>query len=208
LSPFAVQSNPTTAITSFSRPHWNYEVFLSFRGEDTRKNFTDHLYYALVRVGIRTFRDDEELQRGKTISTELLNVIRGSRISIVIFSKGYASSRWCLDELVQIVDCKNTIGHTLLPIFYHVDPSDVRNQTGTFAEAFARHEKRFQSDMERVQRWRVALTDAANCSGWDLESVSNGYCARSLVLFHAYIYIYIYIYIYMFLSSSFLLNFM
>jgi hypothetical protein len=195
LSPFAVQSNPTTAITSFSRPHWNYEVFLSFRGEDTRKNFTDHLYYALVRVGIRTFRDDEELQRGKTISTELLNVIRGSRISIVIFSKGYASSRWCLDELVQIVDCKNTIGHTLLPIFYHVDPSDVRNQTGTFAEAFARHEKRFQSDMERVQRWRVALTDAANCSGWDLESVSNGYCARSLVLFHAYIYIYIYIYI-------------
>jgi hypothetical protein len=206
LSPFAVQSNPTTAITSFSRPHWNYEVFLSFRGEDTRKNFTDHLYYALVRVGIRTFRDDEELQRGKTISTELLNVIRGSRISIVIFSKGYASSRWCLDELVQIVDCKNTIGHTLLPIFYHVDPSDVRNQTGTFAEAFARHEKRFQSDMERVQRWRVALTDAANCSGWDLESVSNGYCARSLVLFHAYIYIYIYIY--MFLSSSFLLNFM
>jgi hypothetical protein len=195
LSPFAVQSNPTTAITSFSRPHWNYEVFLSFRGEDTRKNFTDHLYYALVRVGIRTFRDDEELQRGKTISTELLNVIRGSRISIVIFSKGYASSRWCLDELVQIVDCKNTIGHTLLPIFYHVDPSDVRNQTGTFAEAFARHEKRFQSDMERVQRWRVALTDAANCSGWDLESVSNGYCAMSLVLFHAYIYIYIYIYI-------------
>jgi hypothetical protein len=208
LSPFAVQSNPTTAITSFSRPHWNYEVFLSFRGEDTRKNFTDHLYYALVRVGIRTFRDDEELQRGMTISTELLNVIRGSRISIVIFSKGYASSRWCLDELVQIVVCKNTIGHTLLPIFYHVDPSDVRNQTGTFAEAFARHEKRFQSDMERVQRWRVALTDAANCSGWDLESVSNGYCARSLVLFHAYIYIYIYIYIYMFLSSSFLLNFM
>jgi len=89
-----------------------------------------------------------------------------------------------------------------------VDPSDVRNQTGTFAEAFARHEKRFQSDMERVQRWRVALTDAANCSGWDLERVSNGYCARSLVLFHAYIYIYIYIYIYMFLSSSFLLNFM
>jgi len=201
LSPFAVQSNPTTAITSFSRPHWNYEVFLSFRGEDTRKNFTDHLYYALVRVGIRTFRDDEELQRGKTISTELLNVIRGSRISIVIFSKGYASSRWCLDELVQIVDCKNTIGHTLLPIFYHVDPSDVRNQTGTFAEAFARHEKRFQSDMERVQRWRVALTDAANCSGWDLESVSNGYCARSLVLFHAYIYIYIYIYVFVLFFS-------
>ena len=161
--------------TSFSRPHWSYDVFLSFRGEDTRKNITDHLYSALERVGIRTFRDDEELGRGKTISTELLNAIRGSRISIVIFSKGYATSRWCLDELVEIVQCKDTIGHTLLPIFYHVDPSDVRKQKGTFAEAFARHEE--QLNMERVQKWREALTKAANCSGWDLESVANGYYA-------------------------------
>ncbi|XP_059429953.1 disease resistance protein RUN1-like [Corylus avellana] len=173
-----VQSNSTTTSTSFSRPHWNYDVFLSFRGEDTRKNFTDHLYSALDGVGIRTFRDDEELGRGKTISTELLNAIRGSRISIVIFSKGYATSRWCLDELVEIVHCKNTIGHTLLPIFYHVDPSDVRKQIGTFAEAFVRHEERFHSDKERVWKWREALTEAANCSGWDLESVANGYESR------------------------------
>ncbi|XP_059441190.1 disease resistance protein RPV1-like [Corylus avellana] len=171
-----VQSNSTsTSTSSFSRPHWNYDVFLSFRGEDTRKNFTDHLYSALLRVGIHTFRDDEELRRGKTISTELLNAIRGSRISIVVFSKGYASSRWCLDELVEIVQCRNTIGHTLLPIFYHVDPSDVRKQAGTFAEAFAGHEERFQTDIGRVQRWRVALTEAANCSGWNLESLENGY---------------------------------
>ncbi|XP_059429961.1 disease resistance protein RPV1-like isoform X2 [Corylus avellana] len=173
-----VQSNSTTTSTSFSRPHWNYDVFLSFRGEDTRKNFTDHLYSALDGVGIRTFRDDEELGRGKTISTELLNAIRESKISIVVFSKGYASSRWCLDELVEIVHCKNIIGHTLLPIFYHVDPSDVRKQTGTFAEAFSRHEKRYQSDMERIQRWRKALNEAANCSGWDLESIANGYESR------------------------------
>jgi hypothetical protein len=46
----------------------------------------------------------------------------------VVFSKSYASSRWCLDELVEIVHLKNTIGHTLFPIFYHVNPSDVRNK--------------------------------------------------------------------------------
>jgi hypothetical protein len=141
-----------------------------------------------VQLGIHTFRDDEELPRGKTISTELLNVIRGSKISMVIFSKGYASSRWCLDELVEIVHCKNTKGHTLLPIFYHVDPSDIRNQTGTFAEAFARHEERFQIDMERVQRWKEALTDAANCSGLDLKCIANGYyamesCTLSYIFF-------------------------
>jgi hypothetical protein len=189
MSHFSVQSNSTTRTTSSSsQSGWDYDVFLSFRGKDTRKNFTDHLFSPLMRVGIRIFRDDEELRRGENISTELLNAIRRSRISIVVFSKGYASSRWCLDELVEIVHCKNTIGHTLLPIFYHVDSSDVRHQTRTFAEAFTRHELRFQTDIERVQSWRAALTEAANCSGWDLKSVANGYyamdsCAFSCISF-------------------------
>jgi hypothetical protein len=104
----------------------------------------------------------------------------------VVFSKCYASSRWCLDELVEIMNCKNTIGHILLPIFYHVNPSDVRKQKGTFAEAFVRHEEQFHTNMERVQKWREALTEAANCSGWDLESVANGYYA-TLLHFHAFI---------------------
>jgi hypothetical protein len=166
--------------------HWNHDVFLSFRGEDTRKTFTDHLYTALVRVGIHTFRDDDELPRGEHISTELLKAIQGSKVSIVVFSKGYASSSWCLDELVEIIRCKNSIGQTLLPIFYDVNPSDVRKQTGTFAKAFAMHEYRFQVEMERVHKWRAALAEAANYSGWDLQNVANGY----------YIYIYIYYYLY------------
>ncbi|KAG7947092.1 hypothetical protein I3843_14G076600 [Carya illinoinensis] len=161
-----------------SDDQWDYDIFLSFRGEDTRKSFVDHLYSALVRVGIDTFRDDDALRRGENISTELLNAIRGSRISIVVFSQGYASSKWCLEELAEIVHCKNTKSHTLFPVFYHVSPSDVRNQTGNFAESFARHEERFQKDMMRVKRWRAALTEAANCSGWDLESISNGYEAK------------------------------
>ncbi|XVE84674.1 hypothetical protein DITRI_Ditri17bG0032200 [Diplodiscus trichospermus] len=105
-----------------------YEVFLSFRGEDTRKNFTDHLYTALINAGINTFIDDEQLPRGKDISSELIEGIQESKISIVVFSKDYASSRWCLNELVKIIECKNTVRHTVIPIFYDVDPSDVRNR--------------------------------------------------------------------------------
>ena len=78
--------------TSSSRHRWNYDVFLSFRGEDTRKNFTDHLYTALIQAGIHTFRDDNELPRGEEISPQLVKAIEGSRISIVVFSKHYASS--------------------------------------------------------------------------------------------------------------------
>jgi hypothetical protein len=172
---------------------------LSFRGE-TRENFTDHLNSALVRLGIRTFRDDEELPKGGNISTKLLNAIRGSKIFIVVFSQGYASSKWCLNELVEIVQCKNTIGHTLLPIFYHVEPSNVRRQTGTFAKAFAMHEEKFQNDMEMVQRWREALTKAANCSGWHLSSLANGYYVMALLLFFMHFFFFFFSSLYLLLN--------
>jgi hypothetical protein len=130
----------------------------------------------LAQCKIRTFRDhDQGLQRGENISFGLLNAIYGSRISIVVFSQGYASSSWSLDELVHVVYCKNVIGSTIFPIFYHVNPSDVRRQTGTFAEAFAKHERRLQLEAERVQRRKAALTKATNCSGRDLLSGANGY---------------------------------
>lgn len=95
---------------SSPRPGWAFDVFLSFRGEDTRKNFTDHLYTALVQAGIHTFRDNDELPRGEEISAQILKAIQESKISLVVFSKGYASSKWCLDELTSIMDCKKMIG--------------------------------------------------------------------------------------------------
>ncbi|ESR55398.1 hypothetical protein CICLE_v10018611mg [Citrus x clementina] len=144
-----------------------YNVFLSFRGEDTRDNFTSHLYAALCRKKIKTFIDDEELRRGDEISPALLNAIEGSKISVVIFSKDYASSKWCLNELVKILECKNMNGQMVVPVFYHADPSDVRKQNGTFGDAFVKHEKQFRDVPEKVQKWRAALTEASNLSGWD-----------------------------------------
>ncbi|XP_021801963.1 TMV resistance protein N-like isoform X2 [Prunus avium] len=55
----------------------------------------------------------------------------------------------------------------ILPIFYDVDPSHVRHQRGSFAEALTKHEKRFSGDVERVNWWRAALRKAANLFGWD-----------------------------------------
>ncbi|KAL0536405.1 hypothetical protein IC582_025353 [Cucumis melo] len=152
-----------------SKSSWSYDVFLSFRGEDTRKSFMGHLYEALVRAGINVFRDTEELKRGMQISQELCEAINGSRFFVVAFSKNYASSSWCLDEVVQIMSCmEGGKGQMVWPLFYHIDPSEVRKQTGVFGEAYIVHKERFKEDLKKVERWREALTKAANLSSWHL----------------------------------------
>ncbi|XP_059301985.1 disease resistance protein Roq1-like [Lycium ferocissimum] len=102
----------------------SYDVFLSFRGEDTRSKFISHLYKELDQKGIRTFKDDKELKKGKSISPELLKAIEESTFAIIVLSENYASSSWCLDELVKIIECKNIFQLTVIPIFYNVSPSD------------------------------------------------------------------------------------
>ena len=152
-----------------TRNQWKYHIFLSFRGEDTRKSFTDHLFATLKQKGIFAFGDDKKLEKGKPISPELSKAIEESLFAIVILSKNYASSTWCLDELVKIMECSKKMGLIVLPIFYDVDPSVVRKQTGTYAQAFDEHEVRFQENIEKVHTWRVALKDVANLSGWSLK---------------------------------------
>ncbi|KAM1061250.1 hypothetical protein FF1_025763 [Malus domestica] len=153
--------------SSSSSYRCSYHAFLSFRGQDTRRGFTDHLYRALELAGIHTFRDDDEIKRGENIESELEKAIQESQVSIIVFSKDYASSRWCLNELLKIVERRNTDRrHVVLPVFYDVDPSDVRKQSGTFAEAFARHEERFSTEeMDKVELWRRALRDVASLGG-------------------------------------------
>ncbi|GMY19605.1 TMV resistance protein N-like isoform X2, partial [Fagus crenata] len=158
----------TQTASSSSSSSWKYDVFLSFCGVDTRKNFTDHLYTALKEKGIVTFRDDEKLERGKTISLELLKAIEESKYAIIVLSSNYASSRWCLIELAKIVGCLKENRLTVLPIFHYVDPSDVRNQTGTLIEAFARYEKDPKINIQDVQEWKAALKEVGNISGWHL----------------------------------------
>ncbi|XP_050254268.1 TMV resistance protein N-like [Quercus robur] len=156
-------NSPSSSFSSGRK--WKYDVFLSFRGEDTRKSFTDHLYTTLKQKGIFAFRDNEELERGKPIKPELLEAIEESLYAIVILSKNYASSTWCLDELVKIVECKDKIGLIVHPIFYDVEPYEVRKQTGFYAQAFVKHEK---ENIDKVQKWRAALKEVANLSGLSL----------------------------------------
>ncbi|TKY68723.1 Disease resistance protein TAO1 [Spatholobus suberectus] len=159
-------------MSSSSPDHkWIYDVFLNFRGEDTRKTIVSHLYNALTNAGVNTFIDDHELPKGTELQPELLRAIRGSQISIVVLSKCYVQSSWCLNEIEEIMECHETYGQVVLPIFYDVDSSDVRNQEGAFGKALkALAQKKFSgAGMEYVlSRWTSALTQAANLCGWDL----------------------------------------
>ena len=158
----------SSSFSSFSYG-FTYDVFLSFRGIDTRYDFTGNIYRALCDGGVRTFM----LHGGDEITQSLVKAIEESRIFIPIFSINYASSSFCLDELVHIIHCfKAKKGRKILPVFYDMEPSHVRRQIGSYGEAMVRHERRFQNNkekyndnMKRLDKWKMALNEAANLSG-------------------------------------------
>ncbi|RID71131.1 hypothetical protein BRARA_C03088 [Brassica rapa] len=149
---------------------WLYHVFLSFRGEDVRKTFLSHVLEKLENKGINVFIDNE-IERGESVGPELVKAIRHSRVAVVLLSRNYASSSWCLDELVEIMKCREEFGQTVMTIFYQVDPSDVRKQTGDFGKAF---EKTCVGKTEEVkQAWRQALKDVAGIAGYHSSNCGN-----------------------------------
>ncbi|CAN6938351.1 unnamed protein product, partial [Brassica oleracea] len=148
--------------TSSPTKVWNYDVFISFRGDDTRDSISSHLYKALDAEGIRTFLDDRELEPGDKISGSLVDAIQTSRFAVVVLSENYATSNWCLEELRQIMDLSSENQITVVPIFYKVEPADVRYQKGSFEAAFTK--KRY-TDPEQILKWKGALTQVGNLSG-------------------------------------------
>ncbi|AEE30789.1 transmembrane receptors / ATP binding protein [Arabidopsis thaliana] len=149
-----------------SKPHrLKYDVFLSFRGADTRDNFGDHLYKAL-KDKVRVFRDNEGMERGDEISSSLKAGMEDSAASVIVISRNYSGSRWCLDELAMLCKMKSSLDRRILPIFYHVDPSHVRKQSDHIKKDFEEHQVRFSEEKEKVQEWREALTLVGNLAGY------------------------------------------
>nr|XP_048320056.1 disease resistance protein RPV1-like [Ziziphus jujuba var. spinosa] len=144
-----------------------YDVFLSFRVKDTGNTFARYLYGALCAKQTSTFMDDHGIERGDEISPTFSEAIEESKISVIIFSENYAFSTWCLDELLQILECKKNNGQIVMPDFYGIDPSVIRKQNGSYGVAFAELEQRFKDRMEKVQQWRDALAEASNLCGFD-----------------------------------------
>ncbi|XP_056162567.1 disease resistance protein L6-like [Syzygium oleosum] len=154
----------------------NYEVFLSFRGPDTRQGFADCLYTSLINARIIVFRDDNELDPGDNIPDALVQSIKQSKISIPIISKDYASSKSCLMELAQMVECNEADTQLIVPIFYDIDPADLKRQRGRVRKSFRKHE-RCGIDREVIDKWKQALRKITEMKGYDLRNTNDGYGA-------------------------------
>uniref|UniRef100_A0A1J3H0M9 Protein SUPPRESSOR OF npr1-1, CONSTITUTIVE 1 n=1 Tax=Noccaea caerulescens TaxID=107243 RepID=A0A1J3H0M9_NOCCA len=165
-----------------SKPHrLKYDVFLSFRGEDTRDNFAGHLYKALDKE-VRVFLDDVGMERGHEIDPSLVGAMEDSAAAVVVLSPNYANSHWCLDELAKLCDLRSWLDRPMLPIFYKVDPSHVRKQNHHFEKHFEEHAKRFSE--KEIRRWRAAMKLVGNLAGYvyrDDDSVDEDEMIRLVV---------------------------
>ncbi|XLS70321.1 hypothetical protein HN51_027186 [Arachis hypogaea] len=150
-------------------PLTKYDVFISFNGKDTRNGFTSHLHSALCRNQIETFID-YRIEKGGEIWEELVQAIRDSSVYLVIFSEHYASSKWCLRELAEIIELTNMMEkghHRIIPVFYRIEPTHVRKQTGSYYNVFADYDRNLNYRL--VRQWRKALFHAANISGFEYQ---------------------------------------
>lgn len=157
----------SSSSTSTSTSTSNYDVFINHRGPDVKKTFASHLYRRLLLHGFRVFLDQQEMQAGDRVISQIEGAIATASVHIAILSPRYAESKWCLDELLLMLKS----GATIIPIFFNVKPSDLRwaGQDGVYNQALKKHEEKRRYDSQTLENWRKALSDVSSLSGFELE---------------------------------------
>uniref|UniRef100_A0A1J3IUM9 Protein PHLOEM PROTEIN 2-LIKE A8 n=1 Tax=Noccaea caerulescens TaxID=107243 RepID=A0A1J3IUM9_NOCCA len=147
------------------------QVFINFRGEELRRGFIGFLEPALKNENINVFIDELEL-RGRDLQNLFVR-IEESKIALVIFSKDYTSSEWCLDELAKIKECADQGNLDVIPIFYKVEPSAVKHLQGYLGETFMNKKNRYKDQPERIRKWEEALASVPQKFGLSLSENSD-----------------------------------
>ena len=145
----------------------NHDVFISHRGVDVKKNLASHLYQRLFSHGIRAFLDQDELVQGDDLTRQIECAIRSASVHVAIFSIRYADSAWCLKELVLMQESNSPI----IPVFYGVEPAEVRWIKGTYAQNLEKLKSRY--DITTVEKWRKALASVPDKSGFELKAYNG-----------------------------------
>uniref|UniRef100_A0A1J3HI04 Vesicle-associated protein 1-4 n=1 Tax=Noccaea caerulescens TaxID=107243 RepID=A0A1J3HI04_NOCCA len=152
-------------------PRAKHQVFINFRGHELRCGFVSHLVEALQRHGINVFV--EKLAGIGEDLTNLFAKIEESTIALVIFSRRYTESRWCLDELVKIKERTDQGLLKVIPIFFKVEPVTVKLLRGAFGDQFRDREWEYRCDKPRIESWKEALASVSREIGLAFKKKSN-----------------------------------
>lgn len=121
-------------------------------------------------MGLRAFLDLEEFDVGDSLPDKIQHAIPSSSVHIIIFSKNYAHSPRCLNELVLMLKTKARIH----PVYYHVQPAEVRFCIeGSYADAFRKYEVQGRYSEKEIGDWKKALWEASEIAGWDLDAFNH-----------------------------------
>ncbi|KAF3791283.1 Disease resistance protein [Nymphaea thermarum] len=147
---------------------FEFDVFLSFTCEEEEgesklslDGFICSLCDALEHHHLRAFIPNRQTE-GKM--EEVMGAMKSSKVFLPIFSKRYADSQPCLAQVAKMVEFKRL----LLPVFYNVEPREVRNQRGSLETAFRKHQEDEELDQGRVESWKAALSEAGEIKGFDV----------------------------------------
>ena len=141
---------------------YKHDVYISFSGTDyTLDDFVHQLSNALRRKRIRAFADPKRLKSSSSSSgSEEFGAIpdarkiEKSKIAIVVLSRKYASTAWCLDELLQILRCRRERGQVVIPVFDGEFPVLAEERLGSCGAEF-------------LEEARAALEAIADLAGWN-----------------------------------------
>jgi hypothetical protein len=166
---FSSSPSSPSSFSSSSDSQVTHDLFINFSPKDDSKIFVSRLNVALAKAGIEPYTN-YQLHKGTELGLEEL-LLEGAHIFILVFSQNYTESSSCLNELQQIMKCRRTHGHMVMPVFYNVDPSVVRHQRGAFGKQLHTTAEGRYLDRElrknMLLAWKSALTQAASLVGWD-----------------------------------------
>ncbi|CAM6017563.1 unnamed protein product, partial [Sphagnum balticum] len=146
-----------------------FDVFLNHRGPDVKGGFASHLHQALEEAGCRPFLDKPSLEKGQHGQKKIDEALRRASVHVAIFSKKYADSEYCLDELCAMLESKKCI----IPVFYDVSPSVLRCEAedGPYNKAFL--ETHGRRSAKKLKKWKDALCTAADINGFKLDDYNG-----------------------------------
>ncbi|KAG0564194.1 hypothetical protein KC19_8G091000, partial [Ceratodon purpureus] len=147
--------------SSFAAADVDYDVFLNHRGPDVKAGFISHLDEALRTAGLNPFLDKASLRKGHLAFGSISAALEVAKIHVAVVSKGYAESKYCLNELVAMLRS----GKPVIPVYYEVEPAHLRwVENGPFAAAFEKH--KLKRTRQQVEEWRDALLKLADITGF------------------------------------------